>query len=154
MRIPQDLQQPGENTLLVVANTQTALIYANDGENIVLAKKIFFEKERASDKEGCAMRSARGPSGGRQIQGLDNVAPIADDDHLLIDHLCKTLDNELFTRFKNKEFEKWYLVAPDYIIKIVKNQMHPYLKKSLSKTLPQNLVRRGALEILKKIREK
>jgi len=147
MQIPKEAIRPEKTTMLVVADTQTAKLYLIKNDEINEIKKIFFPEEHASDKEGGFAQ--HGASG--EMQSFGNPPVVPDEDHLLKDHLCKSLNDELFTRFQNKEFENWFLVAPDYIIKTVQNSMHSYLKESLDKTLAQNLVNEHPLEILKKI---
>jgi protein required for attachment to host cells len=147
MQIPNELPHPAKPTLLVVADTQTAKIFLiKDGE-LVEIKKIFFEEERASDKEG-----GFGKKVGGQIQSFGNPPVVPGEEHILKDHLLKDLNKELFNRFTNNEFEEWYLVAPDYILNTVEKAMHSYLQKTLVKKLAANLINERPLNIWERLK--
>jgi protein required for attachment to host cells len=147
MQIPSELPHPEKPTAMVVADTQGAKIFMlKDGE-IEELKKIFFEEEWAFDKEG-----GFGQMSGGQVQSFGNPPVVPDEDHLLKDHVLKSLNEELFKRFQNKEFEEWYLIAPDYILKTVEEKMHSYLKRALVKKLAANLVNEHPLDILERLK--
>lgn len=150
MLIPQELPRFKKDALLVVADTQTAKIYSLKENRLELINEIFYPEEMTSDKEGGYMRYGRGP-GGREIQSHGNAEPVPNEDHLLKTHLIKSLNDDLATRLKNKEFEEWQLVAPDYIIKIITDKLHTDLKKTLKKTLAANLINQHPLDIIKRL---
>jgi protein required for attachment to host cells len=148
MQIPNKLPHPAKPTLLVVADTQTAKIFLIKNDELEEIKKIFFEEERASDKEG-----GFGQRIGGQMQSFGNPPVIpSEEEHLLKDHLLKELNEYLFTCFHNKEFEEWYLVAPDYILNTVEQAMHSYLQKALIKKLAANLVNEPPLDIWERLK--
>jgi protein required for attachment to host cells len=149
MQIPQNIIKPKKTTMLVVADTQTAILYLVKDDGIEQVKKIFFPEERASDKEGgFAQHGKRG-----QLQSFGNPPVVPDEGHLLKDRLCKELSDELFQRFQNKEFEQWYLVAPDYVLGTIKDEMHSYLQEALKKILELNLINESPLDILKRLQK-
>ena len=147
MQIPNELPHPAKPTLLVVADTQTAKIFLLQDDELKEIKKIFFEEERASDKEG-----GFGKKAGGQMQSFGNPPVVPGEEHILKDHLLKELNEELFNRLKNNEYEEWYLVAPDYILNTVEAAMHSYLQKALVKKLAANLINEHPLDIWERLK--
>lgn len=147
MQIPKELPHAQKPTLLVVADTQTAKLYLMHDDQMDLINEIFFPEEWTSDKEaGFGQYGSRG-----EMQSFGNPDPVPGEEHVLKDHLIKSLNEDLFTRLQNKEFNEWYLVAPDYIMKTIKDSLHSYLAKALKKTLSANLINHNPLEVLKRL---
>jgi len=147
MQIPSELPHPAKPTLMVVADTQSAKIFLLKDDELEEINSIFFEEERASDKEG-----GFGKKVGGQMQSFGNPPVVPGEEHVLKDHLLKELNEELFKRLQNNEFEEWCLVAPDYILKTIEEAMHSYLQKALIKKHAANLVNEHPLDIWERLK--
>jgi len=143
MKIPQELPRPEKPTAMVVADTKNAKIFLAKDDNLEMIDQVAFEKDWLTDSEGgFAQHGSQG-----EIQSFGNPPVAPDEDRLLKDKLCKSLNDKLLTMYQNKEFGEWLLAAPDYALKTIENEMHNYLKDRLVKKEAANLINEPPLEI-------
>jgi len=142
MKIPQDIPRPDKTCVMAVTDTQNAKIYLIKNGELEMIDELSFEAPWYTDSEGGFAQ--HGKSGQIQSYGNPPIAP--DEDQLLKNELCKSLNDRLFTMLQNKEFEEWYLAAPDYALNTIENEMHSYLKDCLAKREAANLINEPPLE--------
>ena len=143
MKIPQELPHPEKSTVMVVADTQNAKIFLVKDDNLEKIDQISFEEDWLTDSEGgFAQHGSQG-----EVQSFGNPPVAPNEDRILKDKLCKSLNDKLLSMHQNKEFYVWFLAAPDYALKTIENEMHNYLKDCLAKKEAANLINEPPLEI-------